>query len=214
MTTRTNIFQEQRFSNGSFKSLNNDYRVYDYEITSTKKYSLVAFGSSIDDEWTSAFIITSFVLNDLSGYDKYILDSEKFDDSEQPITQAKTIGDLIDDGSTDLVNYLIKSSYIFTGVPENEYRNFFTFSPNSLLPPVSLYTYESTLNQSFFFSLKDSTEQQVTYTDVVGLYLPINMPNIVIDNNNNNKDISLGFVFSVIGIIVLIYILVYFLRQN
>jgi hypothetical protein len=56
MTTRTNIFQEQRFSNGSFNSTN-DYRVYDYEITSTKKYSLVAFGSSIDDEWTSAFIL-------------------------------------------------------------------------------------------------------------------------------------------------------------
>ena len=151
-------------------------------------------------------------MNDLSGYDKYILDSVKFDDSEQPITQAKTIGDLIDDGSTDLVNYLIQSSYIFTGVSENEYRNFFTFSPNSLLPPVSLYTYESTLNQSFFFSLKDSTEQQVTYGDVVGLYLPINMPNIVIDNNNN-KDISLGFVFSVIGIIVII-VLVYIISVS
>ena len=172
MTSRTNIFQRQKFSNGFFSFDSSDVRVYDYKDNSkstaflvNKKVSLVAYGSSSQDEWLSSFLITNLVSSALSGYDTYSLDSQIFSGTELPIVSegqftAISVQDLINNGFPgDLLNFLIRSSYIFTGVPENVYKNYLIFFDlmSLMSVPLTLTAYENLIkNQYFVFTIKDS----------------------------------------------------------
>jgi len=220
MTSRTNIFQRQRLSNGFFSIDSQDFRVYDYKdnskstaFLSSKKVSLVAIKSP-QDEWVSSALITNLVLSDLSGYDTYSLDDQIFAGTELPIVSSSeeflllSVQDLIDFGFGDLVNFLIRSSYIFTGVPENEYKNYlFFFDDNN--DPLDLTAYENLIkNNDFVFTLKDSLGGAVT--DLLDGIDTTSMPLI---DANKNKDPSIGFVFSIISIIILAFMLLSSLKN-
>jgi hypothetical protein len=153
----------------------------------------------------------------------------------------------IDLGLDDLVNFLIRSSYIFTGVPENEYRNYLVFGEFSTPTFRNLTDYENLIKtKDFQFFFKKSTSGLYIFDLLNGIdtLMPfINCPEVLdlcsgncVDlqtdsnncgacgnqipsdsvcgggqgqdpNNNNNKDPSIGFVLSIIGIIILVYML-------
>jgi hypothetical protein len=219
MTSRTNIFQRQRLSNGFFSIDSQDFRVYDYKdnskstaFLSSKKVSLVAIKSP-QDEWVSSALITNLVLSDLSGYDTYSLDDQIFPGTEIPIVSEPgviSVQDLILGGFGDLVNFLIRSSYIFTGVPENVYKNYLIFADDfSSGVPLNLTAYENLIkNNDFVFTLKDSLGGAVT--DLLDGIDTTSMPLI---DANKNKDPSIGFVFSIISIIILAFMLLSSLKN-
>ena len=202
-------------SNGFFSFDSTDYRVYDYkdnskstEFLSSRKVSLVAASSS-QDQWSSAFLITNLVLSDLSGYDTYYLDIQFFPGTELPIVSssqlhAVSVQDFIDLGYGDLVNFLIRSSYIFNGVPENEYKNYLIFPDDfDMSVPLDLTAYENLIkNNDFYFTLRDNSGGVV-----IDLLDGIDTTSMPLIDANNNKDPSIGFVFGIIGIIILAFML-------
>lgn len=232
MTARTNIFQGQRFSNGAFNSGGEEginCRVYDFLGTGTsfltsKKVSLLAveFGS-----WKSQLVITNLVANDLLGYDLYNTNNIHSDTDDIDIVGTDyNSGNVVSIKNFFTPNFMnekyfnmnliIQSSHVLKRdgevVPKNEYDDylcFFVYGNAS----VSLDDYESNIGLvELYFTLKDSTQTLPDITAQIGGLDKSSMT--IYYSNQNNKDISIGFVFGIIGIIILAYIFLSFLPRN